>query len=132
MSLDFPGIHVGPGKTENVLLTGFIINLAAQLNHLFLLGERENFVDQNVENDVYLHEVSGMFDVAVAGIMENLVFQDELYLRDREIEYLGVDVDEVFLFVEVIAPTGDPRHFIDLDEFGYFQQVQAQTAARLD
>jgi len=114
------------------LLTRFIINLAAQLNHLSLLGERENFVDQNVENDVYLHEVSGMFDVAVAGIMENLVFQDELYLRHREIEYFGIDVDEVFLFVEVIAPAGDPRQFIDLDEFGNFQQVQAQTAACLD
>jgi len=73
-----------------------------------------------------------MFDVAVAGIMENLVFQDELYLRDREIEYLGVDVDEVFLFVEVVAPAGDPRQLIDLDKFGYFQEIQTQTVACLD
>jgi len=114
------------------LLARFTIDFAAQLNHLCLLGERENLVDQNVENDVHLGEVPGMFDVAIAGIMENLMFQDELYLRYREVEHPGIDVDEVFFLVEVIAPTGDPRQFIDLDKFGYFQQVQAQTAARLD
>ena len=132
MILDFPGVYIGTGKAEDVLLARFIINLAAKFDHLFLLGERENLVDQDVENDVYLHEVFGMFDVAIAGIVENLVFQDELYLRHREIENLGVDVDEVFLFVEVVAPAGDPRQLIDLDKFGYFQEIQTQTVACLD
>ena len=110
----------------------FVVDSTAQLDHLLFLGYGQDLVDEDIEYNVDLSKVPGMFDVTIAGIMQYFMFQNQLDVRYRKIEHLGIDVDEVFLFIKVIAPTGNPGLVTDLNELGYFQQVQAQPAACLD
>jgi hypothetical protein len=73
-----------------------------------------------------------MLEVLVAGIVQDLVPQDQPDMVSRQFQDQRINVDVVFAFCGIVSPACDYGFVTDLDELRYLEQIQTQSPACLN